>query len=146
MFDPTIVSSSGCINPLLIRLVIPSWSTACEHIGNLTSCHDSLSFLCLFIFPEFENSHANSSMNFSVPQLKLKVSTSEAKLSPSSDSLESVTSISGNNTCLFSVSSSDSLREMFEFVGAALAPSSSSSSSEEDQTSQRSKSILTYGN
>lgn len=87
-------------------------------------------------------------------QRKSKQSISDATLSSSES--ESLTSISGNNTCLLCPLSSESRRELLGLVAEsprellafvrAFAFSSPSSSSDEDQTSQRSKSIETYGN
>ena len=147
MFHETILYLLlGCAEPSEIRRVKLSQTavSACELRGNPT-CLYHVFFLRIFSgFPELAN--IAKVADFSVRQLKLKQSTSDGKLSSSSESLDSLTSISGNNTRLLSSLSSDSPRELFGVVGAARAPSSSSSSSDEDHTSQRSKSILTYGN
>lgn len=112
----------------------------------------AVTFLTQFLWHPKETPKLLFAMLFR--QRKSKQSISDATLSSSES--ESLTSISGNNTCLLCPVSSESRRELLglvtesrrELLGfvRAFVLSSPSSSSDEDQTSQRSKSIETYGN
>lgn len=104
--------------------------------------------LLIFCRPFLGHSKQTTKWRFTLPfrQRKSIQSISDATLSSSES--ESLTSISGNNTCLVCPLSSESRRELLGFFGSARAfvLSSPSSSSDEDHTSHRSKSIETYGN